>query len=299
MISICIPIYNFDVNNLVKQLSLQMEHLDVPSEIILIDDCSDSSFKNANKKVCQNEVYIELGKNIGRAAIRNRFLNDAKYNNLLFLDCDSVIYSSNFLLNYIHAINKNPNQLICGGRIYKELPPKRDKKLRWIYGVKRESKNAVVRSKKPNKSFMTNNFIIGKELLETIKFDERLVEYGHEDTLFGFELKKRDIGIIHIENPILNGHLENNISYISNTEKAVCNLTHILEYTNYDKGFIEDVELLRIYYKLHKVRNITKILFLISKHIIKYFLSNGYINLYLFDFYKLGIFTHKMSKSPH
>lgn len=144
-------------------------------------------------KESAKEVYIELEKNIGRAAIRNRFLNYAKYDNLIFLDCDSVIYSNDFLFKYINAIYENPNQLICGGRKYSELPPKRDKKLRWIYGIKRESKTSEARSKKPHKSFMTNNFIISKKILGTIQFDERLVEYGHEDTLFGFELKKETL----------------------------------------------------------------------------------------------------------
>lgn len=57
MISICIPVYNFNVNDLVKQLSFQLELLDVISEIILIDDCSDSSFKKVNERICKRSLY--------------------------------------------------------------------------------------------------------------------------------------------------------------------------------------------------------------------------------------------------
>jgi ribosomal protein L30/L7E len=141
---------------------------------------------------------------------------------------------------------------------------------------------------------MTNNFLISKKIFENIQFDERLVEYGHEDTLFGFELKRRNIGIIHIDNPILNGDLEKNENYIINTEKAIGNLIHILEFKNYDKQLIEDVTLLHIYYKLYKLRKLIKISFVILRPMIKYFLSNGYVNLYLFDFYKLGTLVIKM-----
>ena len=118
MISICIPIYNFNVTELVKTLSAQLKDLNCPSEIILIDDCSDISFKKANENICSKENYIQLDKNIGRAAIRNRFLEYAKYEYLLFLDCDMVVHSNNFLDKYFNAINECNNKVICGGLIY-------------------------------------------------------------------------------------------------------------------------------------------------------------------------------------
>jgi glycosyltransferase involved in cell wall biosynthesis len=295
MISVCIPIYNFNVTELVKTLSSQLKLLEIPSEIILIDDCSDNSFKKANLSICEKEVYIQLEKNIGRAAIRNRFLEYAKYEYLLFLDCDLVVPSNDFLDSYIDAINKNPNQLISGGLKYQDFPPKRDKMLRWKYGIKRESIAYEIRRQNSNKSFLTSNFVISRILFETVKFDERLAEYGHEDTLFGFELKNRNINIVHIDNPILSVDLVNNKKYISNTEKAVCNLIHILEFVNYDKNFIKDVTLLRMYFKWYKMRKIIMILFFIFKPIIKYSLAKGFVNLYAFDFYKLGILTLKMN----
>jgi glycosyltransferase involved in cell wall biosynthesis len=279
----------------VKTLSSQLKLLEIPSEIILIDDCSDNSFKKANQSICEKEVYIQLEKNIGRAAIRNRFLNYAQYDYLLFLDCDILIPTDDFILKYISTIKHYPNQLICGGRNYLKLRPKRDVRLRWKYGIKKESKTSEVRNQNPNKSFMTNNFVISKNLFETVKFDERLVEYGHEDTLFGFELKKRNINIIHIDNPVLNGDLVKNEDYIANTEKAVSNLIHVLEFTNYHKGFIEDVTLLRMYFKLYRFKKIIKLTFETLKPILKYSLSKGYVNLYVFDFYKLGILTVKMN----
>lgn len=299
MISICIPIYNFKVVDLVKKLSIQSKFLDVPSEIILIDDHSDNSFKKINKKNCEKEIYIQLEKNIGRAAIRNQFLNYSKYDNLLFLDCDSIILSDDFLSKYVSAIKEQPNSLICGGREYQKFPPKRSKMLRWKYGMIKESKTFDLRKQNPNKSFMTNNFVISREIFEKIQFDERLVEYGHEDTLFGYELKKMNIDIIHIDNSILNGDLENNAEYIKNTENAISNLIHILEYTNYDKELINDVSILLSFYKLYKVRKIIYVIFILLKPIIKYFLSKGYTNLNLFDFYKLGILTVKINATQH
>lgn len=294
MISICIPIFNFNVTELVKTLSDQSKRLDCPSEIILIDDCSDVSFKEVNENICSKENYIQLEKNIGRAAIRNRFLEYAKYEHLLFLDCDMVVRSNNFLEKYYNTINESNNKIICGGLMYLNSPPKRTALLRWKYGVKKESRTCIERNKNPHKSFMASNFVIPKSILHTIRFDERLSEYGHEDTLFGYELKKRNFKIIHIDNPVLSEYVISNIDYISKTEKAIGNLTHILKFNNYDKGFIEDVKLLHIYYKLYKVRKFTAIIFVVFKPLIKYALAKGYVNLYMFDFYKLGTLTIKM-----
>ncbi|MBT8259925.1 MAG: glycosyltransferase [Bacteroidia bacterium] len=295
MISICIPIYNFDVSNLIKNLSHQSNVLEEPTEIILIDDCSNNYFKKINKEVCEREIYIQLEKNIGRAAIRNKFLEYASYNYLLFLDCDSIIHSDNFLLNYIKAIKNYPNQLICGGRVYPKSPPERAQLLRWKYGVYKESKPFDIRNLNPNKSFMTNNFLIPKEIFNKVRFNENLVEYGHEDTLFGYELKKNNIDIIHIDNPVLNGELESNSNYITQTEKAVGNLVKILKYLNNEKGFIEDVEVLRIYFKYFKLRKLIILVFSIFKPVIRSLLSKGYVNLYLFDFYKLGTLAVKIN----
>lgn len=296
MISICIPIYNFNVSPLLDELSLQMEKTEASVELILIDDCSSSEFKEANKLCCNKHKYIELDKNIGRARIRNLFLKYAKYEHLLFLDCDSLISNQTFLSNYLNAIKEGENSIICGGRIYDSAKPDSNKLLRWKYGIERESLSYEERKQQPNKSFMTNNFLISKALLQEIKFDERLSEYGHEDTLFGFKLKKRGIEISHIDNPVLNGDIEDNTEYLEKTEKGISNLISILDYVNYDPAFIRDVSLLNFYAKAstQKLSPFIKILFPFIKPFIKFFLINGFISIRLFNFYKLGILIQGM-----
>lgn len=294
MISICIPIYNFYVVKLVEKLNDLSKSLPVPSEIILIDDCSTIFFREKNEEVCRKYHYIKLEKNIGRAAIRNRFLQYAKFDYLLYLDCDSIIYNDDFLVTYIETIKKDPNIVVCGGRVYENQTPKLNKRLRWKYGRIRESKTCYERNLKPHKSFMTHNFVVGRKIFETIKFDERLTDYGHEDTLFGFQLKKRNIKVRHIENPILNGELETNSSYISSTETAIGNLVEILGFLNCDKDFIKDVALLNTYFKVVRFKSIIGVGFKIIQPLLKKMLSLGFVKLYLFDFYKLGILTLKM-----
>ena len=291
MLSICIPIYNFNVTSLIDKLSQQIKKADVLCEIILIDDCSAEEFKKINENVCRKEIYIQLDKNIGRAKIRNLFLKYAKYDYLLFLDCDTFIISDDFVAQYILTICKNEYDVICGGVIYDNYRPERSKRLRWKYGIKKESKPLNIRVLSPNKSFMTSNFIINRRIFEQTKFDERITEYGHEDTLFGFMLKKNGINVKHIDNPVLHGDIDYNTGYLRKTEKGIINLIHILSYVDYDHQFIQDVTILKNYNNLSskKLTGIINILFICFKPLLKLMFIKGYVNLMLFDFYKLGI----------
>ena len=228
MISICIPTYNFNVIPLVDELLLLSA--EAGCEIILIDDASEAKYIEANNVLGDRVRMILLEENIGRSKIRNLFLKHAEFDHLLFLDCDSLVNNSDFIANYVNAIqNENgTEQVVCGGRVYPETAPSSEHLLRWRYGIESESKPAQIRNQYPYRSFMTNNFLIQKVTLEKIRFDESLTLYGHEDTLFGYELKNNAIPIVHIENPVLNGHLETNAEYIVKTKDGVHNLIQIL-----------------------------------------------------------------------
>jgi cellulose synthase/poly-beta-1,6-N-acetylglucosamine synthase-like glycosyltransferase len=299
MLSICIPVYNFDVTSLVNRLSVQIKDLDVKCCIILIDDCSSDEYKQINAGVCSQHTYIQLDNNIGRSKIRNLFLNYSESKYLLFLDCDSFIPDDGFLSTYIHYLKTKNCDVICGGRVYGTEKPELAKMLRWKYGVCKESQPFEVRRLTPNKSFMTNNFLIKREVLQAIRFDENIHDYGHEDTLFGYMLKKNNIEIKHIDNPVLNGDIEENAIYLLKTEKAIANLIYILDYVRYDNAFIQDVSLLRFNQKINKYKltNLIYGLFVISKPLLKYLFLKGYVSLLLFDFYKSGILIRNFKLS--
>src|SRR5690554_7574861 len=114
MISVCIPVFNFDVTDLVNALLLQLE---ATSEIVLIDDASTERFQQINRNLTSDKVkLIELEENVGRAKIRNLFLEYANNPYLVFLDCDAKIISENYLHNYRMLLN-NDVQVVCGGSV--------------------------------------------------------------------------------------------------------------------------------------------------------------------------------------
>lgn len=289
MISVCIPVYNFDINPLVNALFVEINAHQLACEIVLIDDCSEEKFKTINSEAANKAKYIQLTENIGRSKIRNLFLKYAANDYLLFLDCDSLIIAKDFLRNYLQEIEKEA-KIVCGGRVYATSRPKRNKLLRWKYGVKKESKTALERRKNPNKSFMTNNFLIAKNILEKIQFEERLTEYGHEDTLFGLALKNAGIAIEHIENPILNGDIETNQVFLEKTKKAIDNLVLLNQLYENPEQLSEEIQLLKTAKQLKFMHGIIRLYHALFGRLTAFFLATGFVNLRCFNLYKLGYF---------
>ena len=297
MLSICIPVYNLDVKKLVFSLDEQRKKNNFPCQIILIDDASSHDFIQKNENLHNiADVYILLEKNVGRAKIRNLFLPYSTYDYLLFLDCDSTIINDDFLSKYFTQITDNQAAIICGGNDYPSQKPDKNYLLRWTYSHKKESREA--REKTQKQSFMTNNFVVKKSIFEQIKFDENLTQYGHEDTLFGYELKKQNITIKHIENPVMNDVLDTNEAFLQKTELGLENLAFLVKKLNYESGFIQEVNILKFYFFIKKIylTPLLSISYFFFTEKIKQRLTEGKVNLRLFDFYKL-IYLNQMLKS--
>jgi hypothetical protein len=115
-------------------------------------------YKTLYKELKNERITIVLlDENIGRARVRNLFLKYARYENMLFLDCDSLIINSDFLKSYFECISKQI-AVVCGGRVYPEKNENKKYALHWKYGTFGESKMITTRKQHFNKSFMTNNF---------------------------------------------------------------------------------------------------------------------------------------------
>ena len=244
--SILIPVYNFNVNALVSKLYLQAKKISKNFEILLIDDKSKNEFIEKNKNLAskENVKFIFLEKSIGRSKIRNLLLEKAKYENCLILDCDVQIVKDNFLEEYFKNLDDN---VVVGGHIYSEKAPKNNNKyFHWLYGSKVEVQNIKTRIKTPYNSFKTNSFATTKTIFNKIKFNEFLKQYGHEDTLFGLALKKQNIPIKHILNPVLHLGLDDEEVFYKKQEKAIENLAKLYKKEEYKKE-LSNLKLIKFY----------------------------------------------------
>ncbi len=288
MLSVCIPVYNLKVADLVEKLDVLLKKAGIEYEILVVDDASDQYFKDKNEKVAGliGVRFISLERNIGRSAIRNYLSKTARFENLLFLDCDSIIEGDDFIHHYLPYFNKEV--VVYGGTKYQQIKPERKYRLHWNYGRRREIKPVAIRNQFPFHYFKTNNFLIHRSVLAKYPFNELLKGYGHEDTLMGVQLSQNNIPVFHIDNPVLHAGLETNSQFIEKTEESIKNLLFIKE--NFSgPDLTNHFKLLKIFYKVENLRIAGPIKF--SFWLLRPFLLFLIIRFFwmkVFDFYKLG-----------
>ncbi|MGD2035130.1 MAG: glycosyltransferase family 2 protein [Bacteroidales bacterium] len=291
MLSVLIPVYNFDIRDLAGELSRQAVELKIPFEILVIDDKSDAAFRELNNGIAGYEgvTYHEVQENLGRSRIRNKLADMARFDNFLFLDCDSSVDNDGFLAGYVEHIGEN--NVIYGGRKYDDRRPERDKYLlHWLHGTKREQISVRIREHDPNRSFMTNNFLITRKAFEKVRFNEKMRGYGHEDTLFGYDLHKSDITIKHIDNPVIHLGLESSEEFLRKTREGIKNLLRIIRINGNEKKLARDITLLSYYKKIKKLKLDGMVRYLYSKteYLLRRNLLSDHPKLFYFDLYKLG-----------
>jgi GT2 family glycosyltransferase len=293
-ISILIPVNDYDIVALVHNMRSALDKVPEFCEIIIGDDGSSMEYRVKYKQLEGERVRLIISeKNIGRAAIRNRLALEAKGDYLLFIDADTMLpgTAEAYMLRWLPAAHIS--KVICGGTLYHDSPPgDPDKLLRWKYGRAREQKKAAERNKHPHAAFSTFNVLIEKAVLSKIRFNEELKQYGHEDTLLGYQLKKAGIGILHIDNGLVHEGLETNKDFLTKTKLGIENLSMLYDNVTDKKAFSETVRILKFYNKLKYLR-VTLILagiFIRYRERMEIRLDSSKISLMLFDFYKISMF---------
>ncbi len=295
MLSILIPVYNYNIFKLVETIHKQALECNIPFEIICLDDAS-QEFLIENQRINQfeNSSFIILEENIGRSAIRNVLAQKAIYQNLLFLDADVIPVHNQFIANYISEINKN-RKVVFGGLLYEDQKPAKELLLRWIYGREREALPLSQRNQNPSETALVSNLMIKKEIVIRFPFDENLKKYGYEDLLFFTVLKSNSIEVSHIENPVFHLNLEPSSLFLSKTKTAIENLV-FLNYSNKislnESRIIASFELL----KTLKLLSVFRFIFRKLESKIERNLVSQNPSLFLFDIYKLGYYSFLKSK---
>jgi hypothetical protein len=296
MISVLIPIYNFNVAKLVKDLHSQLTYSNVEFEIILGDDASTEKHGNDKLTNLKGVTYFSLPENIGRAKMRNLLVEKSNYSFLLFMDCDASVSSSLYVNNYIVEISRNMAPVcIIGGVEYRLQKPNPKYYLRWYYGRKRETTDADLRNSKPYKSFTSFNAVFSKTIFDIVKFDESFSTYGNEDTFFGDQLRNAQISVIHINNPLYHDGLDTNEDYLKKVETSIDNLISLLQSKKIDTNFVEENRLLATYFKCKRLKTIS-----LFQCFYKTFLPNikqkilKKPSIFWLDLYKLGYLMQNM-----
>lgn len=294
MISILIPVFDYDIVALVYNMKDGLKKVPEYCELLIGDDGSSPEFHARYLALVGEGVkVVSSEKNIGRAAIRNKLALEAKGDYLLYIDADVMLpgTAEAYLHNWLPYLSSSG--VICGGVLYPDSAPEDpDKILRWKYGRTREQRKAADRNKNPNSSFSTFNFLIRKDIFLKIRFNEEIKQYGHEDTLFGYQLRKAGIDVLHIDNGLVHEGVESNREFLNKTKLGIENLSQLYDKVTDKKAFSDAVKMLKLYNTLSGFR-LTLILagiFIRYRERMEIRLDSSKVSMRLFAFYKVCMF---------
>ena len=290
MLSILIPVYNYDIRTLLKQLAHQCGQLHLSYEIICLDDASDSKYQEYYqeiKKVLKIQ-WLSTIKNIGRSAARNTLARQANFENVLFLDCDVMLPDDHFIDRYKEYFQNKNTTVIYGSCNYPmEKPADQKLMLHWIYGTEEENLPLKERIKNPYDTFHTVNFLVKRKIILANPFDESISKYGYEDSLWAQSLKQKNIDIQHIVNPVLHTGIHPTKYFLRKTAQAIHNLIHL----ELNKKSLE-TKLIKLLKKIHALglENLAFKLYRWNEKRIVQNLLSEHPSLICFSIYKLGLF---------
>lgn len=287
MLSILIPIYNYNAYPLVLELHKQCLECAIDFEILCQDDASKSVLNSENEKInsLSNCNFTELKVNIAHRQNRNMLASKAKFENLLFIDGDSIIIRNNYISNYVSWLNDF--DIIYGGRLHPENCPSNNLKLRWKYGKFIEDKSVEKRKLTPFQSLLFNNTVIKKDCFNKVKFDSHLTKYGHDDTQLSFQLSQFNPKLIHIDNPVEHGDIDTNKEYLIKSKSSIENLIELYNEGKINKDFSRLISLLLLLNKL-KLTYLISVFYKILEGFLNRNLEGNNPNLFIYNIYKIG-----------
>ena len=282
-LSILIPEYNCECVSLVKALCLQPGLTALEQwEVIVADDGSVNQDTVRTNQVINSMDrcrFMRLEQNVGRAAIRNYLVREARYDYLLFIDADMSIIDDEFINRYISSVA----DVVYGS--YKVIGC-HPGNLRYEYEKHSESSHrAVERQKSQYQDFHTSNYLIKRSIALRHAFDTSFTGYGYEDVAYGRQLYHAGIKIRHIDNPVGFHDFETNEGYLAKTEESLKTLYDHRDMLYDYSRIIRCADMIR---RIH-LDNLCSWLFRCGKRRMRRRLLSK-PSLWMFSFYKVGFY---------
>lgn len=294
MLSILIPTYDYDCLKLVTDLQQQCEELQAEIgtdnfdyEIIVADDAGKNptiTERNELMELLPQCRYVRRQENVGRALLCNWLFQKAGFEYLLLIDADAEVCTPDFIRTYWQQRHKAD---VLVGSIRTPQTAPRGHELRLKYEQAAEKKrSASYRNAHTSANFSTFNVWINRKVTDHYHFDERCVEYGYEDALWGVNLVKAGVSILHIENPLIHTGINSNITFLANSEAALRTLHRLgAPMTDFAGVSIVHKKLCRTPF-----RHLFTTLFSLTHSLMRRNLLSRWPSLLVFQLYKLGYY---------
>ena len=293
MISILIPNFNYNCQELVQNLADEAEQLQTEIEIILGDDASTLTSLHAiyhqleklpNLQIIKNEI------NLGREKTRVKLAHQAQFNWLLFLDADVLPKKKNFIGSYIEAVQTHEGvDVVFGGIAYHEKPKNNEYLLRWKYGKAKEEQSLASRKKNRYRSLISGAICIKKSVF--LKHSSVQHNRYGLDVFRAYQLQIAKAKVIHIANPVLHLGLETNTAFLAKTKESWKSII-FLENENFISKDFRPVQ--KAYLKIEKygLLRFVNLLYAIFKNFLIKKSTGNNPSIFWFDVYRMFYFCH-------
>ncbi len=294
-LSILIPTYNNRCLGLVRRLSdVASATANLKYEIVVADDGSDKADivkENESVAFIPNCRYIRNSVNRGRAFTRNFLAQNAQYEWLLFVDCEVEIPCGRFLSAYIEAAKGA--DVVYGGVIIGGDAEILSGNLRYRYEKACEPHHcAANRNKRPYENFRTANFLIRRQTMLRLPFNESVRQYGYEDVMYGKCLCENKIRILHIDNGVEYVNYESNERFLEKTEEAMRTLVLFKDEMQDYSRLIHTERMLAKW----NVGKLFRIIYKARKKSWRKRLLSPHPSIFIFNLYKLGYYMELAEK---
>lgn len=203
-ISVCIATYNrrkklIDILLLLENQSMAISDYEIIITDSFSDDGTDVEVYNLQKKY-NNIIYKRDCKNI-LANKRNEGIKLSNSNIILFMDDDVYPYDRNFIHNHYIANINNEKYFFCGQiRFDKNLVKEYNY---YRFRDEQHLKNNSIGIDLPFNKIVVMNLSFKKEFINHVGYlDERFINYGCEDTEFGYRIVNSGFKLRYLENAL-------------------------------------------------------------------------------------------------
>lgn len=181
-------------------------------EFVLLDDGSGSASLLADVIRAAEALgaparIVVWGRNRGRSAARNRLIEEARGEHVLFLDADMLPDSDRFLSIWLGVVHTQQPAVAFGGLSLHRAASTPETALHYSLFSASDCRAARLRRRSPAQFTASANLLVRRDVLVQFPFDDAFTGWGFEDTEWALRVSET-LPILHIDNPATHAGLD-------------------------------------------------------------------------------------------
>lgn len=226
-LSVLTPFYGHDPSAMLVRLGCAPAGV----ELVLFDDGSNSasllaSVLAATAATGAPTTLITRAQNQGRAQARNRLLQAARGEYVLFLDADMLPDADDFLARWLSLIVAQRPQVAFGGLSLRTVDATAETALHHQLFGRSDCRDAAARAQSPAQFTATANLLVRRSVLDATPFDDAFVGWGFEDVDWALSVAAQT-PIVHVDNSAAHAGLDSVDTLLRKSREAGPNFARL------------------------------------------------------------------------